>query len=215
MEATLKELEEIYREIRECRRCPLHKYRKNPVPGEGPVNARVMFVGEAPGKTEDETGRPFVGAAGKLLTSLLESIGLSRGMVYITNIVKCRPPGNRDPKDDEIEACIPFLWRQIKVIRPRIIVALGRHAARVLFEKAGIRWVNMKAMHGRVFPGVIEGVSVKLVATYHPAAALYNPKLRSSLENDFRNVISRLVSSQDLEGHQPTLLDFLSKKPRV
>ncbi len=211
------ELEALYREIAECRRCPLHRSRRNPVPGEGPPDAKVMFVGEAPGRTEDEMGRPFVGAAGRLLTSLIESIGFRREDVYITNVLKCRPPGNRDPEESEIEACTPFLWRQIRLIRPRVIIALGRHAARVLFSRAGLHWSNMKAMHGRVFDAVIEGVRVRLVATYHPAAALYNPQLRRLLEEDFRGVIRELfveafTGGGGRLGKQVSLLDFLAKK---
>lgn len=195
----------------ECRRCGLYKTRKNPVPGEGRIDAEVVFVGEAPGAREDETGRPFVGAAGKLLTELLESIGLKRGDVYITNIVKCRPPGNRDPREEEIRACLPYLVRQLRLIEPHVIVALGRHAARVLFSLAGLRWANMSVMHGRVYDAVVEGIRVKLVATYHPAAALYNPGLRDKLVSDFKDSIRRAIESSRsrVESRQALLTDFL------
>ena len=204
---------ELVKKIAECRRCPLHRSRKNPVPGEGPLDAEVMFVGEAPGKNEDEQGRPFVGAAGSLLNKLLAEAGLRREEVYITNVVKCRPPGNRDPTDEEIEACLPYLLEQIRIIRPRVIVALGRHSARTLFRLAGLKWESMSKQHGRVYDAVIAGVPVKLVATYHPAAALYKPPLRETLFEDFRTVIARLVKEAG-EAKPRTLLDFLSSKPK-
>ncbi|ADI32234.1 type-4 uracil-DNA glycosylase [Staphylothermus hellenicus] len=204
------ELARLAEEIKKCRKCTLYLSRKNAVPGEGPCNADVMFVGEAPGSKEDETGRPFVGAAGKLLMQLLELIGLKRSDVYITNVVKCRPPNNRDPTPEEIEACSPYLIRQIKIIKPKIIVALGRHSARFLFSRAGLKWSNMRRMHGKVFSARIDGVEVKIMATYHPAAALYSPKLRPDLENDFR-VLESLIHG--IHGKSTTkyrtILDFL------
>lgn len=202
-----EEYEKLVREIAACTKCELHRSRKNPVPGEGPLDAEVMIVGEAPGRREDELGRPFVGMAGKLLDSLLGKAGLSRGQVYITNVVKCRPPGNRDPKPDEISACLPYLVRQIKLIRPRVIVAVGRIAASTLFKLAGLKWRGMKAEHGIVYDAVIDGVKVKLVSTYHPASALYNPQLRGVLEEDFQGPIRSAASS--LESRRKTLDDFL------
>ncbi len=187
------EWDDLINQIMNCRKCILYKTRKNPVPGEGNRNADLVFIGEAPGAREDETGRPFVGAAGKLLTELIESIGLSREEVYITNIVKCRPPRNRDPREEEVSACLPYLIKQIRLIRPKIIVALGRHAGRTLFELAGLKWTSMARMHGRVFDAIVAGVPVKLTVTYHPAAALYNPRLRGSLERDFRETIKSLL----------------------
>ncbi len=208
MAGRLEEYRRLVEEIKSCRRCELHRYRRNPVPGEGPLDARGMLVGEAPGKVEDETGRPFVGAAGRLLTRLLEETGVGRGNVYITNVLKCRPPGNRDPRPEEVEACSPYLRRQIRIIEPRVVVCLGRHSARLLFSWAGIRWRSMSSMHGRVYDAVLEGLRVKLVATYHPAAALYNPRLRDSLERDFREVIAPLLRGAG-GGAGRTLLDFM------
>ena len=210
------EYQKLVEEIRNCRKCELYKFRKNPVVGEGPLDARVMFVGEAPGKQEDETGRPFVGAAGKLLTHLIEEIaGVKRSQVYITNVLKCRPPGNRDPREDEIRACTPYLWRQIRLIRPRAIVALGRFAGRVLFEKAGLSWRSMRAHRGKIYEVAIEGIPLLLTVTYHPAAALYNPKLRDELEADFRGpirqVIAQAMGREDRGKKHVTLLDFLRK----
>lgn len=212
------EWDRVISEIMNCRKCPLYKNRKNPVPGEGPINTDIMIIGEAPGAKEDEEGRPFVGPAGKLLTSLLEKIGIKRSSVYITNIVKCRPPGNRDPTDEEIAACLPYLLKQIEIIKPKVIIALGRHAARTLFKQAGLHWRSMGSMHGKVFEGVISGVRVKIVATYHPAAALYHPKLKDVLERDFTDVIGRLINNirsgfvEERERRQKTLLDFFTSK---
>ncbi|BAA79385.2 uracil-DNA glycosylase [Aeropyrum pernix K1] len=187
----LRQLEE---EVRRCTRCPLHATRTHAVPGEGPGEAGVMVVGEAPGRMEDRLGRPFVGPAGKLLDSLLELAGLSRGEVYITNVVKCRPPGNRDPREEEIEACLPYLVEQISLIRPRLVIAVGRHAGRTLFRLAGLRWPGLARARGRVWRGRIGGVELLIAVTYHPAAALYNPGLRGELERDFSGFIRRSVA---------------------
>jgi uracil-DNA glycosylase family 4 len=183
-----QEYEKLVEEIRNCRKCPLYATRKNPVPGEGPLSARVMLVGEAPGRKEDEEGRPFVGMAGKLLTTILESKGIPRRSVYITNVVKCRPPGNRDPKPEEIKACLPFLIRQIRLIKPKVIVALGRISGKTLFETAGLRWRGISRERGVPRRARIAGVEVFLLATYHPAAAIYNPGLRPLLEEDIGRI---------------------------
>jgi DNA polymerase len=188
-----EDYEGLVSEILSCTRCPLYSSRTRAVPGEGPLNASIMFVGEAPGRSEDLEGRPFVGSAGKLLDSLLSSIGVERGGVYITNVVKCRPPGNREPFDSEVRACNPYLRRQISMIKPKIIVALGRIAGRTLYEMTGLRWDSIRAARGRVERVRVEGVDLMLTVTFHPAAALYNPGLREELENDFKNVIAPLV----------------------
>jgi DNA polymerase len=174
-----------------CTKCKLHKTRKHVVPGEGPLNARVMLIGEAPGATEDEEGRPFVGAAGQLLTKLLNNVGIRREDVFITNVVKCRPPNNRDPEPDEIETCRPYLVTQILMIKPQIIVCLGRHSAREVLTMAGYpeKLVsNISSIRGKVFNVRIGDVNAKVLPTYHPAAALYNPRLRSVIEDDLRKV---------------------------
>jgi len=174
-----------------CTKCRLHETRKHVVPGEGPLNAKIMLIGEAPGETEDEEGRPFVGAAGQLLTKLLSNVGIRREDVYITNIVKCRPPNNRDPEPDEIEACKPYLVTQILMIKPQIIVCLGRHSAREVLMMAGYpeRSVSsISSIRGKVFNVKIGDVNAKVLPTYHPAAALYNPRLRSIIEDDLRKV---------------------------
>jgi len=195
--------DELVAQIRSCTRCPLHMYRKNPVPGEGPLDARV----EAPGRKEDEQGRPFVGMAGKLLNTLLGIAGLRREEVYITNVVKCRPPGNRDPRPEEIAACNPYLQAQINIIRPQILVALGRISGKTLFEAAGLPWRGIRAERGKPRKVKVYGVDTTLLATYHPAAALYNPKIRPLLEEDFA-LLGRLLREGGAEKGRRTLEDF-------
>ncbi len=198
---------ELLSEISVCTKCILHKSRRNPVPGEGSRSAQIMFIGEAPGAREDETGRPFVGAAGQLLTQLMELIGLRRDSTYITNVVKCRPPNNRDPSDDEISACLPYLIKQIVLVKPKLIVALGRHSSRTIYELAGLRWVSMAKQHGEPVEVSIAGVRTAVIATYHPASALYNPNLRRLIEDDFKNAIARAIGKE--REPKRTLLDYL------
>jgi len=166
-------LEEISRRIKECRKCDLWKTRRNAVPGEGNPNARVMFVGEAPGYHEDVQGRPFVGAAGQLLTKMIEDVlGVPRGEVYITNVVKCRPPGNRDPTEEEIELCSPYLIEQIGTIQPDIIVCLGRHSARFILSHIGVKFKSILSIRQKLFRVRLSGREFMVLATIHPAAAL-------------------------------------------
>ncbi|MDM7275646.1 MAG: type-4 uracil-DNA glycosylase [Thermoprotei archaeon] len=199
--------ETLVSEILACEKCPLSRSRTRAVPGEGSLDSIIMFVGEAPGKSEDEQGRPFVGAAGKLLNTLLESIGLERGGVYITNVVKCRPPENREPEEPEVRACNPYLVRQLNIVNPKIVVALGRIAGKTLYEMCGLKWHNMRVARREVVKCRVGEASFKLVATYHPAAALYNPGLREELEEDFRERIAKVASQ--VGGKTKTLEDFL------
>lgn len=206
------EWKKLIEEIANCRKCELHKYRKNPVPGEGNTQLGVMLIGEAPGKNEDEQGRPFVGAAGQFLNELLKEARLRREDVYITNVVKCRPPNNRDPSDEEIEACLPFLRKQIRLVKPKVIIALGRHAGRTLFRLAERSWINMKYHHGKVYRVRVEDVEVVLVPTYHPAAALYNPQLKEELVKDFRESVRQqveILQTSMEKTRKKTLLDFI------
>lgn len=175
----MSELETLAAEIAGCTQGLLHQGRTKVVPGEGPENAQIMFIGEAPGFHEDQQGRPFVGAAGKFLEELLESIGLTRKDVFIANVIKCRPPGNRDPLPEEIEACKPFLDRQIELIQPKLVVTLGRFSMARAFPKARI-----SRIHGQ--PRKIGGVLY--YPMYHPAAALHQPSLRSVLKEDMRRI---------------------------
>lgn len=170
--------------VRSCTKCPLHKTRKNAVPGEGAVKLGVMIVGEAPGREEDEQGRPFVGAAGRLLTKTLANVGVSRADVYITNVVKCRPPNNRPPTSDEVEACLPYLVNQIALLRPRRVVALGLVSARALLRLIGKRAGSMGELRGRCYGGRVAGVELEVCVTYHPAAVLRNPNLGDAFSRD-------------------------------
>ncbi len=188
-----RELERVAEEVRACRRCPLHAHRTNAVPGEGNPCARVMLIGEAPGYNEDLHGRPFVGAAGNLLNEMLKLAGLSREAVFITNVVKCRPPGNREPSEEEKEACKPFLIRQLRAIKPEIVVCLGRHSAGVVFGMAGAKFSSIMSARGTVRLLRVAGLEVKCLPTLHPAAALYNPRLRGLIEADFR-LLGQLAS---------------------
>jgi len=173
--------------LKKCKKCNLSKTRINTVVGEGNKNADIIFVGEAPGKNEDEKGTPFCGASGKILNQMLESINLKREDVYITNIVKCRPPKNRDPLKTEIKICSPFLKKQIEIIKPKIVISLGRHAMYHFFPKD----YKISDVHGKNFKkedGII------YMPLYHPAACLYNGKLKTTLFKDFENIKSLLKS---------------------
>jgi DNA polymerase len=168
-------------EVEACTLCALHETRNKAVPGEGDPASDLMFVGEAPGYHEDQQGRPFVGQAGKLLEQLLVSIGLTRQQVFIANVLKSRPPNNRDPRPEEIAACQPYLWRQIALIKPRVICTLGNHATKLLTgDPTGITRV-----HGRPRAMEIAGHSLYLYPIFHPAAALYTPAMLTTLKEDF------------------------------
>ena len=164
-----------------CTRCRLAQGRTQVVFGSGNPHADLMFVGEAPGFHEDKQGVPFVGQAGKLLDGLLSGIGLTRDEVFVANVLKCRPPGNRDPQQDEIESCEPHLFRQIELIEPRVIATLGNFATKLLSGSP----VGITRVHGQERPLTIAGRSVLLYPLYHPAAALYTPAMLKVLESDF------------------------------
>jgi uracil-DNA glycosylase family 4 len=176
---------ELNQEILTCVKCRLSFGRNHAVPGEGPVPARVLMVGEAPGEREDAVGRPFVGRAGAILQELLASIGLSRDDVYITSIIKCRPPKNRDPRDDEIAACRPYLGRQIILIRPSVIVSMGRLSTREMARRFGIPEGQISDMHGQVYTGQTSWGQILILPVYHPAVITHNPNLRPALFDDF------------------------------
>jgi len=187
-------LAEVAEEVARCRKCRLWSSRTNPVPGYGNQDADVMFVGEAPGYNEDLEGKPFVGAAGKFLDQLLGLAGLRRSEVFIANVLKCRPPGNRDPLPDEVEACGPYLDRQISTIRPKLVVCLGRYSASYVLSRGGVRvrsragGTSISAVRGQVFKVRFNGLEFLAIPTYHPAAGLYNPKLKDKLMEDFLSI---------------------------
>ena len=182
-----QELAQIAAEINVCTLCKLHKTATHAVPGEGPANARIMFIGEAPGFNEDRQGRPFVGAAGQFLNELLGLAGLQRSDVFIGNIVKHRPPNNRDPEADELAACMPYLDRQIAAINPRVIVTLGRFSMSKWFPNERI-----SRIHGQ--PRWLEGLM--FVPMLHPAAALHQPQNRPLIEDDFRRLPEFLAEAE-------------------
>jgi DNA polymerase len=183
-----KTLQEVADQVAECTLCELHYSRKVAVAGEGPADAEIMFIGEGPGFHENNQGRPFVGAAGKYLDELLQGIGLKRDAVFITNIVKCRPPGNRDPRPEEIDACSAYLERQIQTINPKVIVTLGRFSMARYIPHSKISDVHGKAMQvrGRL-----------VVPMYHPAAALHQRSLRPVIERDFSRLPEMIASAAE------------------
>jgi len=185
-------LAEIREEIGDCRRCKLCATRKNIVFGSGSPNARLMFVGEAPGADEDIQGQPFVGRAGQLLTKMIQAMGLSREEVYIANIIKCRPPENRNPQPDEIAACSPFLIKQVETIRPKVICALGTFSAQTLLETQQ----KISALRGKFH----DYHGVKVLPTFHPAYLLRNPNEKKSVWEDLKKIMEELKK----EGGQGT-----------
>lgn len=185
-------LKEIADKVKKCRQCELGGSRKNAVPGEGSPSAGIVFVGEAPGADEDAQGRPFVGRAGQLLDKIIAAMGLKRGDVYICNILKCRPPDNRDPKLTEIISCLPYLQRQLELINPEIIVALGAHAARTLLE-TNKSIGQLRGKFHEYYPSMMAR-PIKLMATYHPAYLLrsYSPENRRKVWEDMQKVLTEL-----------------------
>ncbi|MBN1787075.1 MAG: uracil-DNA glycosylase [Sedimentisphaerales bacterium] len=183
---------QIAAEVNACRKCQLGNMRTNPVPGEGNLNADIVFVGEGPGADEDAQGRPFVGRAGKLLDKIIAAMGLKRAEVYICNIIKCRPPGNRDPRPDEIISCLPFLKRQLELIKPKIIVTLGAPATRTLLETNK----PIGQLRGKFHDFYLEDFSapIKLMPTYHPAYLLrnYSHENRQRVWEDMKTVLAEL-----------------------
>ncbi len=185
----MSELEALHEQIRVCPLCRLSESRKHAVPGDGSPNAAIMLVGEAPGFHENEQGRPFVGAAGRFLEQLLASINLSRDQVFITNIVKCRPPDNRDPRQDEIEACSGYLERQIELVAPKLIVTLGRFSMQLAYQG-----VTISKVHGQ--PKRVD--DIVYLPMFHPAAALHQSRYRSLIEQDFAKIPEILSGLQSV-----------------
>lgn len=183
----MDEFERALNEAMRCRKCMLSESRTNLVFGEGDLKASVMLIGEAPGFNEDREGRPFVGQAGKFLNeTLLKVAGLERREVYITNVVKCRPPENREPTDDEVEACFPYLNVQIQSIKPKVIVTLGNVATSTLFRRFNLKPASIGSIHGRIFNmSTLSYGSFKIIPSYHPATALYNPKVSEVMVEDW------------------------------
>ena len=189
-------LADLCESLRNCQQCRLASGRTQVVFGSGNPEASIMFVGEAPGFHEDKQGVPFVGAAGKLLTELLESVGLSRSQIYIANVIKCRPPQNRDPAPDEVETCKPFLLQQIHYIKPHVVCSLGNFATQTLLE----RKVGITKVHGQP----IQLSEFQLFPLFHPAAALHNDNLRPLLREDFQK-LKRLLDTMAAPPQEPVI----------
>jgi uracil-DNA glycosylase family 4 len=189
----VSQLTELYDQVRACEKCQLSQSRTLAVPGEGPEDARILFIGEAPGFHEDRQGRPFVGAAGQYLTELLAKVGLKREEVYIANVIKCRPPGNRDPQPDEIAACRVYMDRQIDLLRPRLVVTLGRFSMERYFPGASI-----SRIHGQ--PKRVG--SVIYYPMFHPAAALHQPRWKSLLDEDFARIPGLLEQLDQIDEQE-------------
>ena len=191
-------LDALRAEVEACTLCDLHSTRTRGVPGDGDPGADLMFVGEAPGYHEDQQGRPFVGQAGRLLEQLLESIGLTRDQVFIANVLKSRPPSNRDPRPEEIAACQPYLWRQIELIKPKVICTLGNFSTKLLTgDQTGITRV-----HGRPQATEISGHRLYLYPIFHPAAALYTPAMLTTLKEDFSRLPALLAHAAPVPGEE-------------
>jgi uracil-DNA glycosylase len=188
------ELKKIADAVSVCKKCQLHHSRKKGVPGEGPPDAEIMFIGEGPGFHENMQGRPFVGAAGDLLVELLAGIGMKREDVFITNVVKCRPPGNRDPQPEELQACDSYLEKQIQIIHPKVIVTLGRFSMARFIHNAKISEIHGQAVR-------VKGMLV--VPFFHPAAALHRPSLRTTVEEDFAKLPEMIKNAQEAPTYQP------------
>ena len=174
----MSELQELASKVHVCTDCSLSEGRTRAVPGEGPEQAKLMFIGEGPGYHEDQQGRPFVGPAGQFLEQLLASIGMSRDQVFIANMIKCRPPNNRDPQPDEVASCEPYLQRQIEIVRPRIICCMGRHAAHALLKTEA----SLSRLRGQLH----EYQGIPLIVTYHPAALLRNAGYKRAVWEDVK-----------------------------
>lgn len=209
-----EQLKEVYGRALGCTACPLHQTRTTVVFGAGSADADLMFIGEGPGASEDEQGLPFVGRAGKLLDTLLQEIGLERGSVFITNVVKCRPPGNRDPHPEEIESCHPFLRSQVELIEPRVICTLGNFSTKLLRgDPTGI-----SRLHGQDEVRTIGARTMRLLPLFHPAAALYTPSSLQTLRDDFARIPALLAAPlppQPGPAEDPEPVEFDEPHPEV
>ena len=176
---------ELTKEIALCQKCPLWRTRNKPLVGDGCLDVKIVMIGEAPGYYEDLEGKAFIGQAGKVLDRLLENVGLSRKELYITNILKCHPPQNHDPNPAEIKACSSYLYRQLKIIQPEIIITLGRYASQEIFFKTHLPFSKISELHGQIFEIKASYGPVKIIPFYHPSAACYNASMFETLKKDF------------------------------
>jgi len=188
------EMQKLNDKIMNCKLCDLYKTRTHPVIGEGSTDADLLFIGEAPGYNEDQQGRPFVGRAGKILDELLDSIGLHRSDIYIANILKCRPPQNRNPTKNEIKTCSPYLEKQIDLINPSVILPMGSFATEYIFDKYGLQFTKISDLHGKLFSKQTLYHQIRVLPLYHPAVATYNPNKITVLKEDINQVKPFIMS---------------------
>jgi len=186
------EMEKVIDLVNKCKKCILHSTRNNAVVGEGSLNAKIMFIGEAPGRYEDYVGRPFVGKAGKFFDELLDSIGLKKNEIYISNLIKCRPPNNRNPLKNEIQKCSKFLDKQIIIIQPKVIAPLGNFAISYILKKYNLKFEKISRIHGKIFFVNTNFGAIKVIPIYHPAAAIYNINMKNILLEDFKTIKQNL-----------------------
>jgi len=183
-------MESLSTEINNCKKCDLWKIRSKPLVGDGSINAEILVIGESPGYYEDLQGRAFVGEAGKILDKLLNLIKLERKDIYITNVLKCHPPRNHNPNRHEIDSCIPYLYRQIDIIKPRIILSLGKFASKEIFDKFNLEFSRISELHGKIYEAETSFGTVKIIPLYHPAVACYHNEMLDVLKEDFMKLKS-------------------------
>jgi len=180
-------------EIALCKKCPLWRTRNTPLVGDGSPGAKIIMIGESPGYHEDIQGKAFVGKAGEILNKLLEEINLSRNNIYITNVLKCHPPRNHNPKPEEIKACINYLYEQIKIIQPAIIIPLGKFASETIFAKVRLPFSRISDIHGKIFEIRASYGTVKIIPLYHPSVASYNVSMFDTLKEDIKNSVGKIL----------------------
>ena len=207
----IEEIKKLHNEIFQCKRCPLYKTKTNYVPGEGDVLSGIMFIGEAPGREEDKQGKPFVGKAGKYLTEVIERIlGLKRENIFITNVLKCRPPNNRDPREDEIEKCSIWLKRQLEIIQPTIIVTLGRYSSRFISSYFNLKFSSIMKERGKVKVIRKWNKDVYIISTLHPAAVLYHQNWKELFEKDFKTI--KNIIEGKIHNKKRSILDYFNEE---
>ena len=181
-------MEKLSIEINNCKKCELWKTRNKPLVGDGPINVKIMVIGESPGYKEDLEGRAFVGEAGKILDKLLEIINLKRNQIYITNILKCHPPKNHNPNREEINSCMGYLHKQIGIIKPKIILTLGKYASKEIFAKYNLEFSRISELHGKAFNVETLLGKIIIIPLYHPAMACYHSEMLDTFKEDFKKL---------------------------
>ncbi|RLI62095.1 MAG: hypothetical protein DRO88_12205 [Promethearchaeia archaeon] len=188
-------IEELKKEVENCKKCDLWKNREKPLVGDGNMHSKIMLIGESPGYYEDKQNKAFVGEAGKILDLLLEQVGLKREDIYITNVLKCHPPKNHNPNRQEINSCIGYLHRQIGIIKPKIIISLGKYATEEIFKKFGLPFSRISELHGKTFHANTEFRKIIILPSFHPAVACYHSRMIDTLKGDFKK-LKRLINGE-------------------